>query len=223
MPSPKICFPQNLFETLMRSNLTNRERRLVDAIIHRTFGCGQKEAELSTKNLADLTGIKKPNLLAPLRGLTADKVVVVSPSIPPPLPPGIDVNTTPPRKYRINLRYYEWKRKRGVSPSIPPQGSPINRITRITRITRIQPYRFKSPCEIPPDFEILPEMEQWFLDQNFQFIEIKSATDEFFDYWRSVGKKKKDWLATWRNGMRNKEKWCKSEGKEKDSWRLSKS
>ena len=33
------------------------------------------------------------------------------------------------------------------------------------------------------------------------------------------GKKKKDWVATWRNGMRKKNEWSKNEKQEQDGWK----
>ncbi len=64
-----------------------------------------------------------------------------------------------------------------------------------------------GPKTIPKDFKVTEEMERWFNDQSFKNIKIISATDEFIDYWKSEGKKKKNWNATWRNGMRKMETW----------------
>ena len=73
-----------------------------------------------------------------------------------------------------------------------------------------------SECLIPSDFKITDEMRNWFNKQEFIHIEIEHATDEFVDYWKGEGKLKSDWGATWRNGMRNKEKWAKEAGQSRE-------
>ena len=70
-------------------------------------------------------------------------------------------------------------------------------------------------CLIPEDFEITDDMRKWFADQNFNSISITEATAEFIDYWKACGKQMKDWVATWRNGMRMKEKWSQKDNKNK--------
>jgi hypothetical protein len=74
---------------------------------------------------------------------------------------------------------------------------------------------------IPDDFTITEEMKSWFKTQNFKYCKLESQTDEFIDYWKGVAGKKSDWVATWRNGMRQKEKWLKKELGEDESWRIS--
>ena len=64
-------------------------------------------------------------------------------------------------------------------------------------------------------------MKLWFTKQNYSFIEINAATDEFVDYWIGEGKLKKDWIATWRNGMRNKEKWTAKNNQPEDTWKTN--
>ncbi len=60
---------------------------------------------------------------------------------------------------------------------------------------------------LPESFFVTEEMLKWFNDQGFTRISIEHATEEFCDYWRGCGQAKVDWIATWRNGMRNAEKW----------------
>jgi hypothetical protein len=74
---------------------------------------------------------------------------------------------------------------------------------------------------IPSNFKITDPMRVWFEQQNFKYCEIESATAEFVDYWASEGKTKKDWVATWRNGMRKTEKWLKRDNGDDESWRIS--
>jgi hypothetical protein len=75
------------------------------------------------------------------------------------------------------------------------------------------PRSLSKKSKIPKDFKITDKMFEWFSQQNFQHIEIQTATSEFIDYWLSEGKTKVNWVATWRNGMRNKEKWAKNDNK----------
>jgi len=51
-------------------------------------------------------------------------------------------------------------------------------------------------------------MREWFSSQNFTLIDIETETSRFADYWKGQGKPMADWEATWRNGMRNAEKWA---------------
>jgi hypothetical protein len=90
-----------------------------------------------------------------------------------------------------------------------------NTDTNIIIKEKINKSKLKTKSLIPNDFKIDESMLEWFNNENFQYIEIKSATDEFIDYWKSKGGMKKDWIATWRNGMRLKEKWEKNSGHKK--------
>ena len=64
-------------------------------------------------------------------------------------------------------------------------------------------------------------MRAWFNKQNFQNIGIEEETRAFVDYWLSEGKKKHDWIATWRNGMRRQEGWKANDKKSEDSWKTN--
>lgn len=63
----------------------------------------------------------------------------------------------------------------------------------------------KGLHEIPGDFVVPNELWEWAMhpDQGFTYAEVRLQTDKFLDYFRSTGKKKKDWIATWRNWLRN--------------------
>ena len=49
-------------------------------------------------------------------------------------------------------------------------------------------------------------MQAWFLKENYT-IDIKAATERWADAMIGNGTSKKDWIATWRNGMRIAQKW----------------
>lgn len=66
---------------------------------------------------------------------------------------------------------------------------------------------------IPDDFGISPEMRAWAREQ-VPAVDVDAALGEWADYWRGVGKPMKDWVATWRNGMRRKQEFA-----ERDGWK----
>ena len=91
-----------------------------------------------------------------------------------------------------------------------------------------KPNKSKNPnsgkTKLQPCFDITDRMGFWFFEQDFRYIEIVQATEQWMDYWMSEGKLKKDWIATWRNGMRKAEQWAKRDNggeEETHSWQLS--
>ena len=96
-------------------------------------------------------------------------------------------------------------------PATNQQLTTNNNINNIKKVKNINKTPLESPLKgqskIPPDFKITDDMRVWFSEQNFKTIKIDSATAQFVDYWKSTGKQMIDWVATWRNGMRNREKW----------------
>lgn len=72
----------------------------------------------------------------------------------------------------------------------------------------------KRGTRIPDDFSLTPDMEKW-AAENTPDVDIRAELAEFIDYWRAVpGQKgvKLDWISTWRNGMRRKQKWAVERG-----------
>jgi len=58
---------------------------------------------------------------------------------------------------------------------------------------------------MPDDFVLTEEMRAWATEHNFAQLDLELVTSEFVDYWRGVpGSKgsKTDWVATWRNRVR---------------------
>jgi hypothetical protein len=61
---------------------------------------------------------------------------------------------------------------------------------------------------VPEDFRITPEMDKWGREHCPHITDPEKATAEFVDYWRGVPGakgKKLNWVATWRNRMRELE------------------
>lgn len=69
---------------------------------------------------------------------------------------------------------------------------------------------YKKPASkgtrLPEDWALPSQWGQWAVGEGWEPDQIRSEADKFRDYWVSVsGQKgvKRDWLATWRNWMRN--------------------
>ena len=66
--------------------------------------------------------------------------------------------------------------------------------------------RSKPARPIPDDFTVTAEMVRWANDNGLGHVNLVEVTDEFVDYWRGEGKAKADWVATWRNRVRDRAK-----------------
>lgn len=58
---------------------------------------------------------------------------------------------------------------------------------------------------IPDNFTVTDEMKNWFTEKGFS-LDIQEETEEFIEYWKSEGGKKKNWQLTWKNRMRDQQK-----------------
>jgi hypothetical protein len=63
------------------------------------------------------------------------------------------------------------------------------------------------------DFAITAEMREW-ARENVPAVDVDKALAEWKDYWQGVGKPMKNWVATWRNGMRKQQAFA-----ERDGWK----
>lgn len=62
---------------------------------------------------------------------------------------------------------------------------------------------------LPDDWVLPMEWGRWAVDEGWSEVAVRDEAARFADYWRSLsGQKatKRDWLATWRNWMRNSKK-----------------
>ena len=48
-------------------------------------------------------------------------------------------------------------------------------------------------------------MKNWFAEKGFT-LDLQEETEEFIEYWKSEGGKKKNWQLTWKNRMRDQQK-----------------
>ena len=67
------------------------------------------------------------------------------------------------------------------------------------------PLRKKRASLVPDEFPITDKMRTWAKANNIT-LNLEEATQDWLDFWRSEGTLKADWEATWRNGMRSRQK-----------------
>ena len=73
------------------------------------------------------------------------------------------------------------------------------------------PIERKRSRTIPDDFVLTEEMRQWCIDGKV-VSDPEQEFAKFCDYWRGNGKTKLDWVATWRNWMRNADTYASQRG-----------
>lgn len=106
----------------------------------------------------------------------------------PYLDPGLGVDLDP----RLPLNESE------VCTPPTPAPAPAPRTTKDTAPR-------KRGARIDPDFVVTDDMRQWAKDNDFGHLDLDALTEEFVDFWIGVaGSKgtKLDWVATWRNRVR---------------------
>ncbi|GAB3528585.1 helix-turn-helix domain-containing protein [Photobacterium alginatilyticum] len=70
-----------------------------------------------------------------------------------------------------------------------------------------KPTRKRSKTLLPAGFSVTAEMNQWYAQQGFT-LDVHEATNQWADAMIARGSKYTDWIAAWRNGMRNANKWA---------------
>ena len=116
----------------------------------------------------------------------------------------------------VNFEQYDPKRHSNDPQSIhdrstiDPQAATFKKDKKDKKVKNVlsPPTPPRGACALPAEFAISDGMRAWYQAQGFRFIEIETATQEFVDYWRSNGKRMRDWEAAWRNGMRKAEEWA---------------
>ncbi|MEZ8095804.1 helix-turn-helix domain-containing protein [Photobacterium swingsii] len=61
---------------------------------------------------------------------------------------------------------------------------------------------------LPEDFSVQPAMVEWYSQQVDFVLDVNTATAQWRDAMLSKQRKYTDWVAAWRNGMRNANKWA---------------
>lgn len=64
----------------------------------------------------------------------------------------------------------------------------------------------------PNDLSITDDMREWGIANGFSEHELQRETPAMLDYFRGKGERKTDWMATWRNWMRNSRKFGGTHG-----------
>lgn len=64
-----------------------------------------------------------------------------------------------------------------------------------------------GPTDPPKEFEITEAMWTWAADNGFSPDLVRKETPKMLDQFRSKGERRSDWPATWRNWLRNTEKY----------------
>ncbi|MFV2195282.1 helix-turn-helix domain-containing protein [Nocardiopsis sp. LOL_012] len=88
----------------------------------------------------------------------------------------------------------------GLEPSVEPS---------VSSLKKKRPTKRNTPeVELPDDFALSNNMREW-AAQNVPEVDVEFETAQFIDYWTSRSTRRKDWIATWRQWMRNQQKWSK--------------
>lgn len=96
----------------------------------------------------------------------------------------------------------------GAGQPSPALGQPSPRAGHRVRSTSDQdqiPLPRKRGTRIPDDFTVTPEMTKW-AQQHVPQLAGKRETEKFVDHWHAASGQnavKRDWVAAWRNWMRN--------------------
>ncbi|MBF4625518.1 hypothetical protein [Clavibacter sp. VKM Ac-2872] len=70
----------------------------------------------------------------------------------------------------------------------------------------------KRAARLPKVFVITDEMRAWAAEAT-PLVDVDAKLGEWMDYWRGRGTPMKDWVATWRNGMRKQQDFAVRDGR----------
>jgi hypothetical protein len=70
----------------------------------------------------------------------------------------------------------------------------------------------KRATQLPKVFVITDEMRAWAAEAA-PLVDVDAKLGEWMDYWRGRGTPMKDWVATWRNGMRKQQDFAVRDGR----------
>ncbi len=77
--------------------------------------------------------------------------------------------------------------------------------TKPTKVAAPRNITRKSRTLVPDVFPVTDEMRQWAITNGIT-IDIDQATRDWHDWWKSEGMLKADWVATWRIGMKSRQR-----------------
>ncbi|WP_332421220.1 hypothetical protein [Vibrio metschnikovii] len=96
-------------------------------------------------------------------------------------------------------------------PTPPNEETGQNSATQKTR------KRTSAKTKFPTQFEVTPEMIDWYAKQKDFVLGVQVATDQWRDAMIARGSAYSDWVAAWRNGMRLQNQWARERGTPKGS------
>jgi len=70
-----VAVPNALFDALLAANLTGRQLKIALAVVRKTHGFGKQEDDLTIQQLADITGLHRPNASAAFNALVQANVL----------------------------------------------------------------------------------------------------------------------------------------------------
>jgi phage replication O-like protein O len=70
-----VSVPNSLFDALLASNLTGRQLKIALAVVRKTNGFGKREDDLTIQQLADITGMHRPNASTAFNSLVQANVL----------------------------------------------------------------------------------------------------------------------------------------------------
>lgn len=104
--------------------------------------------------------------------------------------------------------------KRSINPIIPFSNSePVCEPETKPQESMAQPAKTKrkTATALPAEFSVTDAMHDWYAKQGFT-LDVHDATNQWADAMIARGSKYADWVAAWRNGMRNANKWAAERG-----------
>jgi hypothetical protein len=81
---------------------------------------------------------------------------------------------------------------------IPPDPS--------TSVEKAPGGRAAKKVALPVEFPVTDDMRSWAAEHT-PTVDVDAQTQRFVDHWTSKGERRVDWVATWRNWMRNAADW----------------
>ncbi|WP_217516879.1 helix-turn-helix domain-containing protein [Vibrio metschnikovii] len=95
--------------------------------------------------------------------------------------------------------------------------NPPNEETGQNSETQKNRKRTSAKTKFPTQFEVTPEMIDWYTKQKDFVLGVQVATDQWRDAMIARGSAYSDWVAAWRNGMRLQNQWVRERGAPKAS------
>lgn len=87
-----------IMDALCRIRIPGEERQVLDCILRKTYGWQKTEDAIALSQFAEMTGIKKPNVIGAIKGLLSKKIISV-----------IQKDNASAKVYRFNKDFEQWQ------------------------------------------------------------------------------------------------------------------